>query len=218
MANKAVIVGASGLVGSELLQILLEKSQYNEVLILVLKELPLQHKKLVQLIVDFDNLEQHQQAINGHVVFCCLGSTKSKTPDLSVYRKIDHDYPVKLAQIAVKNKVPHFHLVSAIGANSKSSNFYTKMKGETEIDVQVAGIRTLHIYQPSLLTGSRKEHRLAERIATKVMKVIDPLLIGGLQKYRSIAAATVAMAMYKQSLNQEEGVFVHPSDHIKQLA
>jgi uncharacterized protein YbjT (DUF2867 family) len=218
MANKAVIAGASGLVGSELLSILLQSTQYDEVLILVRKELPVQHKKLVQLIVDFDNLDQHQQVINGHVIFCCLGSTKSKTPDLLVYRKIDHDYPVKLAQIAVKNKMPHFHLVSAIGANSKSGNFYTKMKGETENDVQAAGIRSLHIYQPSLLTGNRKEHRLAERIATSIMKVIDPLLIGRLQKYRSIAAATVAMAMFKQSLNQEEAVFVHPSDHIKQLA
>jgi uncharacterized protein YbjT (DUF2867 family) len=218
MANKAVIAGASGLVGSELLSILLQSTQYDEVLILVRKELPVQHKKLVQLIVDFDNLDQHQQVINGHVIFCCLGSTKSKTPNLSVYRKIDHDYPVKLAQIAAKNKVSHFHLISAIGANSKSGNFYTKIKGETENDVQAAGIRSLHIYQPSLLTGNRKEHRLAERIAINIMKVIDPLLIGGLQKYRSIAAATVAMAMFKQSLNQEEGVFVHPSDHIKQLA
>jgi uncharacterized protein YbjT (DUF2867 family) len=218
MANKAVIAGASGLVGSELLSILLQSTQYDEVLILVRKELPVQHKKLVQLIVDFDNLDQHQQVINGHVIFCCLGSTKSKTPNLLIYRKIDHDYPVKLAQIAVKNKMPHFHLVSAIGADSKSGNFYTKIKGETENDVQAAGIRSLHIYQPSLLTGNRKEHRLAERIAINIMKVIDPLLIGGLQKYRSIAAATVAMAMFKQSLNQEEGVFVHPSDHIKQLA
>jgi uncharacterized protein YbjT (DUF2867 family) len=218
MANKVVIAGASGLVGSELLSILLEQPQYNEVLVLVRKELPVQHKKLVQLIVDFDNLDQHQQAITGRAVFCCLGSTKSKTPDLSVYRKIDHDYPVKLAQIALKNNVPHFHLVSAIGAGSKSSKFYIRMKGETEDDVQAVGIRSLHIYQPSLLTGNRKEHRLTERIATGVMKIIDPLLLGGLKKYQSIAATTVAKAMFKQSLNQEEGVFIHPSDHIKQLA
>jgi len=218
MANKAVIAGASGLVGNELLQILLQQPQYDEVLILVRKELPVQHKKLVQLIVDFDHLDHHQQAITGYAIFCCLGSTRSKTPDLSSYRKIDHDYPVQLANIALKNKVPHFHLVSAIGANSASSNFYTKMKGETEEDVQAVGIRSLHIYQPSLLIGNRKEHRLAERVATGVMKIIDPLLLGGLKKYQSIAAANVAQAMFKQSLNQEEGVFIHPSDHIKQLA
>ena len=218
MVNKAVIAGASGLVGGELLQLLLQETYYDEVLILVRKEISLQHKKLVQLIVDFDNLDKVRSGINGHALFCCLGSTKSKTPNLKVYRKIDHDYPVKLAQIAKQNQIPQYHLVSAIGANSKSSNFYTKMKGETEEDIQSVGLKSLHIYQPSLLTGNRKEHRLAERIATKVMKVIDPLLIGGLKKYQSISAATVARAMYKQSLNKEEGVFIHPSDHIKQLA
>ncbi len=218
MANKAVIAGASGLIGSELLQLLLQSQQYDEVLALVRHELPVNHKKLVQLVVNFDQLEQHQAAINGHAVFCCLGSTRSKTPDLSVYQKIDHDYPVELAQIARQNKIPHYHLVSAIGADSKSGNFYTKLKGQTEDDIQQVGIPSLHIYQPSLLTGNRKEFRLGEKIATVVMKMIDPLLFGSLRKYKSIPAATVAQAMYRQSLNTEEGVFVHPSNHIKQLA
>ena len=218
MANKAVIAGASGLIGGELLQIILQEDYYQEVLILVRKEIPVQHKKLVQLIIDFDNLDQYQQSINGHALFCCLGSTKRKTPDLSIYSKIDHDYPVKLAQIAKKNNVLHFHLVSAIGADSSSANFYIKMKGQTEKDIQAISIKSLHIYQPSLLTGNRKEKRLLESIATVMMKIIDPLLIGKLRKYRRISAKSVAQAMYKQSLNQEEGIFIHPSDHIKQLA
>jgi len=218
MVNKAVIAGASGLIGSELLQLLLQSQQYDKVLALVRNELPLNHKKLVQLVVNFDQLDQHQASINGHAVFCCLGSTRSKTPDLSVYRKIDHNYPLKLAQLAKQNKIPHYHLVSAIGANSKSGNFYTQLKGETEDDIQQVGIRSLHIYQPSLLTGDRKEFRLTEKVATIAMKLIDPLLFGPLQKYRSIQVKTVAQAMYRQSLNIEEGVFVHPSNHIKQLA
>ncbi|WP_342646547.1 NAD(P)H-binding protein [Mucilaginibacter sp. CSA2-8R] len=218
MANKAVIAGASGFIGTELLQLLLQSQQYSEVLTLVRHELPVKHKKLVQLVVNFDKLEQHQAAINGHAIFCCLGSTRSKTPDLSVYRKIDHDYPLQLAQIGRQNKIPQFHLVSAIGADSKSGNFYTKLKGQTENDIQQVGISSLHIYQPSLLTGDRKEFRLAEKIAAVAMKVIDPILFGDLKKYRSIPAATVARAMYHQSLNTEEGVFIHPSNHIKQLA
>jgi uncharacterized protein YbjT (DUF2867 family) len=109
-------------------------------------------------------------------------------------------------------------LVSAIGANSNSSNFYTKTKGETEEAIKETGLKSIHIYQPSLLTGDRKEHRLIEKIAAVLMKVIDPLLLGGLKKYRSIPAETVAVAMYKQSLNKEEGVFVYPSDKIKLLA
>lgn len=218
MSNKAIIAGASGLIGSKLLNILLLQPGYDEILILVRKELPVQHEKLVQLVIDFAQLDTHAAAITGHAVFCCLGSTQKKTPDLAIYRKIDHDYPVKLAQLAKQNGVEQYHLVSALGANSKSSNFYTKMKGETEEAIQQAGLKCLHIYEPALLTGDRQEYRLAERILTPVMKVIDPLLIGSLKKYRSIPAETVARAMFNESLKREEGVFIHPSDKIKLLA
>src|ERR1700752_1769526 len=119
MPNKAVIAGASGLIGSHLLYILLQSDYYDEVLALVRKELPVSNKKLVQLVVDFDKLDEYKASITGHAVFCCLGSTKKKTPNLAAYRKIDHDYPLKLAQIAKENGVRHYHLVSAIGANPK---------------------------------------------------------------------------------------------------
>src|ERR1700761_9615073 len=212
MSNKAIIAGASGLIGSKLLNILLNEPAYNEVLILVRKVLPIEHQKLVQLVVDFDKLDEHEASITGHAVFCCLGSTQKKTPDLAVYRKIDHDYPVKLAQLAKQNGVNQYHLVSAIGANSKSSNFYTKMKGETEDDLKKVDLECLHIYQPSFLTGDRKESRPMERMVVGIMKVIDPLLIDGLKKYRSIPAQTVAQAMFNESLKNEEGVFIHTSD------
>ena len=218
MSNKAIIAGASGLIGSKLLDLLLQSPDYNEVLALVRKELPVKHPKLTQFVVDFDKLDDYSNSINGRAIFCCLGSTKKKTPDLSVYRKIDHDYPVKLAELAKKNGVEQYHLVSALGANSKSSNFYTKMKGETEDSVQLVGLKSLHIYQPSLLTGDRKEHRAMEGFFTVLMKIINPILIGGLKKYRSIPAETVAKAMLNQSLKEEGGVFIYPSDKIKLLA
>src|SRR6185312_5410444 len=107
MPNKAVIAGASGLIGSYLLDILLQSDYYDEVLILVRKGLTVNHKKLVQLIVDFDKLDEYKLSITGHAVFCCLGSTRKKTPDLVIYRKIDHDYPLKLAQMAKENNVRH---------------------------------------------------------------------------------------------------------------
>lgn len=214
MSNKAIIAGASGLIGSKLLNILLQQPNYDEILILVRKELPIADKKLVQLVIDFEKLDEYAGAITGHAIFCCLGSTKKKTPDLAEYRKIDHDYPVKLAQLAKKNDVKQFHLVSAIGANSISSNFYTKMKGETEEDIQKVGLKCLHIYRPSLLTGDRKESRPAERFAIGLMKIIDPVLIGSLKKYRSIPAETVARAMFNESKKKEEGVFIHSSDKI----
>lgn len=218
MSNKVVVAGASGLIGSKLLNILLQQPGYDEILILVRNELPIADKKLVQLVIDFEKLDEYAGSITGHAVFCCLGSTTKKTPDLVEYRKIDHDYPVKLAQLAKRNGVKQYHLVSAIGANSKSSNFYTKMKGETEVDIERLGLKCLHIYQPSVLTGGRKESRPAERFAIGLMKIIDPILIGGLKKYRSITAQTVALSMFNESKKKEEGVFIHSSDKIKLLA
>ena len=218
MLKKAIIVGASGLIGGNLLDILLQSTEYQEIIIILRKELAITHPKLVQLVVNFNQLDKWADAINGHALFCCLGTTKGQTPDENEYRKIDHDYPVKLAQIAYKNGVKHFHLVSVIGANSKSSGFYLRLKGETEHDIEKVGLKTLHIYQPSLLTGRTKNTRVAEQIFAALFKVINPLLIGTLKKYRSIAAITVARAMYKQSLKNEVGIFIHPTDKIKQLA
>lgn len=218
MANKAIIAGASGLIGSNLLNILLHNPGFDEVLVLVRKELPVQHPKLKQLVIDFNNLGAYADKITGEVIFCCLGSTRKKTPDLTEYRKIDHDYPVQLAQIALNNNIGQYHLVSSIGANAAASNFYTKMKGETEESIKAVGLKCLCIYQPSALAGDRKESRPMERFALEVMKIINPLLIGSLKKYRSIAVSTVADVMYKQSLKNLEGVHVYPSDKIQQLS
>ena len=218
MSNKAIIAGASGLIGSKLLSILLHESYYDEVLILVRKELQLSHKKLVQLVIDFDKLDDHAAAVTGHAIFCCLGSTQKKTPDLAVYRQIDHDYPLKLAQLAKQNSVEQYHLVSSIGANSQSSNFYTKMKGETEADIEQVKMKCLHIYRPSFLVGARNESRPRERFFLGLTKLINPLLVGSLRNYRSIPAETVARAMFNESIKKQEGVFVHSSEKITLLA
>lgn len=214
MAYKAIIAGASGLIGSNLVNILLEAPQYAEVLVIVRKELPIQHKKLVQLVINFDELDKHAAAITGHAIFSCLGTTKAQTPDKDQYRKIDHDYPLQLAQLAKQNGVEQFHVVTAIGANKNSSTFYLKLKGELEDELQKLGLKTLHIYQPAMLMGERERSRLLEKIATGVFKVIDPLLVGGLKKYRSVKGSTVAHAMFKKSLESATGTFIYISDKI----
>jgi uncharacterized protein YbjT (DUF2867 family) len=135
MAKKAVIAGASGLIGSNLLAILLQQPEYEEVLVLVRKELVIKHEKLIQLVIDFDALDNSPESITGNAMFCCLGSTQKKTPDLNNYRKVDYDYPLQLARIASKNGISQYHLVSSLGANAASSNFYIKMKGEVEDDM-----------------------------------------------------------------------------------
>jgi uncharacterized protein YbjT (DUF2867 family) len=217
MAKKAVIVGTSGLIGRKLLTMLLQRPGYDEVVSLGRKKLQLTHNLLTQIIVDFDKPEGYQQHVTGHALFCCLGTTRRQTPDKAQYRRIDHDYPVSLAQIAKENGVAHYHLVSALGADPTSSVFYTKLKGETEADIEKVGLQTLHIYRPSLLTGHRHHRRPGEVVATFLMTMINPFLLGSLKKYRSIPAHTVALAMYNQSLTEEKGVFIHPSDEIKDL-
>ena len=130
------------------------------------------------------------------------------------YAKVDFDYPLQLAEMALANGMEQYHLVSALGANKDSANFYSKMKGETEDAIKLVGLPCLHIYQPSLLIGDRKEKRVGEKAFIIIMNFINPLLIGKLKKYRSIAAKTVAMTMFKNSLKTEKGIFIYPSDKI----
>lgn len=218
MSNKAIIVGASGLIGSTLLDILLQQPDYDEVLIFVRSVLPLTHPKLRQLVVNFDELDRYSDEVNGHAIFCCLGTTRKKTPDMAVYRKIDHDYPVQMAKLGKANGVEQYHLISAIGANAKSSNFYLKMKGEVEEDVKAVGLESTFIYEPSFIEGERKEYRPSEKIIKSIMKVANLLMLGSWRKYRSIHAHTIAMAMYKQSIKKQPGVFTYTFDQITKLA
>ena len=217
MTRKAIIIGASGLIGSELLSVLLHSNTYTDVIVLVRKSLNIQNQKLKEIITDFSNLWEIKEHIKADVIFCCIGTTRAKTPDLNNYRKIDHDIPIEIGKIAVENQVQQYHLVSALGANAQSSNFYSKIKGETEDNLKDLNIPSIHIYQPSLLRGERKEKRIGEKIALSLMKSIDPLLIGSLKKYRSIKTSVIALAMYQQSLKEDQGIFTYPSDIIKEL-
>lgn len=217
MAYKAVIAGASGLIGSNLVNILLQAPEYDTVLVLVRKLLPISHKKLRQLVIDFDELEKYKNEITGHAVFSCLGTTLRQTPDKVEYRKIDQGYPLQLARLAFKNMVGQFHLVSSMGANEHSRFFYPKIKGQTERDIKAVGLPCLHIYQPSFLSGPRDNPRFGEGFALAIMKLVEVFLIGSLKKFKSIPGKTVARAMYKTSLNNEGGIHVHPSDKIKEI-
>jgi len=218
MSYKAIIVGASGLIGSNLLKILLAEPLYTGITILVRKKTGISNPKLTEILVDFDTFDIYALNINAHALFCCIGTTKNKTPDLTDYYKIEHDYPIKLGQLALENGVKQYHYVSSIGADKNSAAYYTKFKGQTEHDLQQLNLQVLHIYRPSILAGDRKEHRPMEKFVNGLMSIINPLLIGGLKKYRSIPAKTVALAMYKQSINNDEGIIIHPSDQIKQIA
>jgi uncharacterized protein YbjT (DUF2867 family) len=219
MAYKAVIIGGSGLIGRSLVDYLLTSKEFTEVTSLARKKLPIHSSKLKQIIIDFDKLEDYAEHINGRAIFCCIGSTRKETPDLEEYHKIDHDYPVKMAEIGIKNGVKQYHFVSSLGADADSTNFYLQMKGETENDIEALPFKSVHIYRPSVLVGARTDSTRIERIGIKLMVAFNLFLWGSLKKYRAIEAKTVARAMFKRSLKRnQEGVFVYPSDEIKKLA
>jgi uncharacterized protein YbjT (DUF2867 family) len=208
MGKKAVLVGASGLIGGHLLEILLDADTYDEVLILVRKKIHFTHPKLTQLVTDFDQMESHSSSITGDVVFSCLGTTRNKTPDRKLYYKIDHDFPLRLAMMALGNGVKQFHLVSSIGANPDSGTFYIRLKGETERDISALNFYSSFMYEPSMLTGREYETRFGEVFFEELFKIVNHLLIGRWKKYRSISGEAVAKAMYEQSLKDEPGKWV----------
>lgn len=218
MPNKVILVGASGLIGSHLLQALIKSDEVSEIMLLLRKPLDIADDKVQQLIINFDDLNSYTSEIQGDIIFSCLGTTKALSPNAEVYRKIDLEYPLKLAEIGIKNSVSSFHIISSLGANGKSSNSYLRLKGELEERLKKLPFQSLHIYQPSFLTGTRKDFRFGEKMAIKLFTIIDPLLIGPFRKYRSIKAETVAEVMLKQSLKQVKGVFTYPSIKIQELA
>lgn len=218
MSYKAILIGASGLIGSKLLEQLTQSDQISEVLVLVRKALDISHPKIRQILVNFDKLEIHSADIQADIIFSCLGTTRTKTPDPLLYRKVDMDYPLMIAEFGLKNGASQFHIVSSLGANTASSNSYLKLKGELENRLEKLNYPSLHIYQPSYLRGERKERRIADKIMMPLVRLIDPLLFGSLKKYRSIQAETVAKAMLNQSLKNLKGSFIYMSNQIQQIA
>ena len=218
MSYKAIIIGASGLIGSELVKLVTENDNFSEVVLISRRALGNYNKKVRQVVIDFDKQSEISNEISGDDIFSCLGSTKGKTPNALDYRKIEYDYTLNIARIGLKNHVPQFHFVSSLGADPTSSNSYLKLKGEVEIALKQLTFSSLYLYQPSYLTGQRTEKRFDDKIMKPLMSVLDRFLIAGLNKYRSIPAEVVAAAMVNQSLKNQKGVFTYPSNIIKQLA
>ena len=210
----AILLGASGLVGSNLLQDLLESDYYQEVIAFVRKDLDMYHNKLKIHIIDFDQPETYRSLVVGDDLFCCLGTTIAKAGSQEAFRKIDYDYPLSFARIAKDNGAKQYLIVSSIGANPKSSVFYLKTKGECEEAISKIGLDSVSIFRPASLIGNRKEFRLNEKITIPLLKIFSFLLIGKLRKYRPIEAGKVAKSMLQIAQNESKGVHVFESNEI----
>lgn len=215
--RSALLLGATGLVGSHCLELLLEDEHYRLVRVLTRRPLDRRHRKLEARQVDFEQLDAQPAFFHVDDVFCCLGTTMARAGSEAAFRRVDHDYPVKAAELAVNQGAEQFLLVSAIGADPQSRIFYNRVKGEVEAAVKRLPFRAVWVLRPSLLLGERADLRIAERLASAVSRPLSPLLVGRFRRYRPILARDVAIAMVHLARQQGTGGVVE-SDEIAELA
>ncbi|WP_055437208.1 NAD(P)H-binding protein [Lacinutrix algicola] len=195
MKKSAIILGATGLTGNILLQKLIEDDRYKIIKLFSRSKIENLPNKVTQFIGDLLKLEQFKEDFKADEVYCCIGTTKSKTPNKEKYKQIDYGIPVTAAKLSKENNIDTFLVVSALGANANSSVFYNKTKGEMERDVQKQNIKNTFIFRPSLIGGEREEQRTLEKIGLTIFKIIQPLFIGSLKQYKITEPENMAQAM-----------------------
>ncbi len=205
----AVIFGATGLVGSFLLRDLLDHPDYGQVIAFARRDLGIDHPKLKMRIGDFNTLAASNEPLQADEVFIALGSTVRKTPDKQEYYRIDHDYPVLAARRAQEGGATSAFVVSAVGANAASGTFYLRTKGEMERDILALGAKQTCIFRPSLIVGHRNETRPMESAAAVIWPALQPLLFGGLEKYRAMTAENIARALVSAANQKQSGGIYH---------
>lgn len=206
-------MGATGLVGSALLQKLLESAEYQKVISFTRRETSQKHSKLEERVLPLENLES--EALNQiDVAFCALGTTMKKAGSKAAFKEVDYEHVMRFARLVHRHGCAKFVLVSAMGASTESFVFYNRVKGEVENAVQALGFSATHIVRPSLLLGERQENRLGEGLGQKVSQWINPVIPAN---YRAIEGTQVAHAMFKISLLEEQGFFIHENKELLKI-
>ncbi len=198
-------------------KILIEQKEYEEIHVLVRRSLDLDSPKVVEHLINFDELESLEIDSKIDHVFCTLGTTIKKAKTKENFRKVDYDYVLELGKKAKQWNVQKFLLVSSLGANAKSRIFYSRVKGEIEQALKNLNLNQLFIFRPSLLLGERKEHRAGEKTAINVYKVIDPLFFGPFKKYKGIEARQVAKGMINIAIHNTDQFRILESNEIQSL-
>lgn len=213
----AIVFGATGLVGSVLLKQLSESPVYSEIITFSRKSLGFNHPKIKEVFNYFTDLTTIKSSLYGDDLFCCLGTTIKKAGSKENFKKIDFEMPVHLAKMAEENKIKGFFVVSSIGADAKSSNFYLRTKGEMEKEVLDCNIPKIAIVRPSMLLGKRNEFRFGEEIGKMLMKAFSIFVTGRLRKYRAIQAETVAKAMIIIANDDNSDQDIYESDELEEI-
>ena len=213
----ALLFGASGLVGSHVLNQLISNNSYSKIKLFVRTTINISDPKIEIIQTDFKNLENHREDIKGDDCFFCIGTTKKNSPDKNEYKRVELEVPKQVAQIAKSNSVNSFVFISSGYADPKSSGDYLKFKGEVEEELKRLNFPNLGIMRPSFLLGDRKEKRIGEKIGIFVFKLLSPLFLGPLKKMKPIQSATVAKAMIAITQNKVSKT-IFESDEIADLS
>lgn len=191
---KALIIGATGATGKDLVNVLLQDNVYTEIVLFVRRPNGFTHPKLVEVITDFDKLAEVSESINGNVLFSCLGTTLKTAGSKEKQRHIDYDIPLKFAEFAKGNGIQKTVLLSAYGASAKSKVFYSKIKGELEEKIAGLAFDSFIIFRPGLLLRKNTD-RVGERISAGILHFLNAL--GILRKFRPLPTLTLAEKMAK---------------------
>lgn len=210
----ALIAGSTGLIGKQLIQLLLKSDRYDAVKALTRTSLGISHPKLTEIKVDYSKLEEVKDQLQADDVFCCLGTTMAKAKSKKRFREIDLVYPLSLAKISSEHKAKQFLLVSALGADKRSSVFYNHVKGDLEELVSELKFEAIHFFRPSLLLGDRTEKRSAEDAAKIVYRIFWFLIPA---KYAAIGSDKVANAMFHYAERDQHGTFTHESKEMQRF-
>jgi uncharacterized protein YbjT (DUF2867 family) len=209
----ALIAGSTGLIGSQLLSLLLQNPAYTKVIALTRVDLP-QHPKLTQIRVDFARLGENSSALKADDVYCCLGTTMAKAGSKENFYQVDFYFPFLLAKTTRSVGAKKFMLVSALGASKNSSIYYNQVKGEIEEAISSVAFDAVHVFRPSLLLGPRTEKRSAEDAAKFFYKAFGFLIP---KKYKAIESVKVARAMQHFASEDKKGIFIHESADLQQF-
>ena len=214
----ALLAGATGLVGGALLDVLLEAADFSRVVVITRRPLAREHARLANRIVRFERLAEQLAGFACHTVFCCLGTTIREAGSKEAFRAVDFDLILALAHAARAWQAQRFVVISAVGADPHSKNFYLRTKGETEQALEQAGFTSLDILQPSVLLGARREMRPLELAARALAPLVNPLLVGKRRIYRGISSRTVAQAMLGAARSGRRGLYRYTHDGIVALS
>lgn len=215
----ATVIGATGLIGSHLVTHLQKAKEVERIKVIVRRPVQFQESKVEMKLVNFDDPESFKFSLEeSDAVFCAVGTTQKKVRgDKEAYRKVDYNIPVYTARFCAETGCQNFLLISSVGADKNSSNFYLKLKGEVEESVRQSGIHSISVFRPSILLGSRSESRPGERVGQVAMQVFSPLLIGSWRKYKPISADDVAKAMVTASKQVIPGFTVYEYSDVQAM-